>query len=96
MIEEFGEIDEETMTADKAAVDAVVPDLETAWDAQVATISAEVSALPDEQKGKFLAPIARLPVGVDLQPEGLSPWGERYFSTKLREVRVVKLTPLYP
>ena len=89
-------IDDEKMAADKAAVDAVLTTVQGLWNAQVESISVQVNALPDAQKGRFLVPIARMPIGQDQEPEGLSEWGKSYFKTKVAEIRKATLAPLYP
>jgi hypothetical protein len=96
MFDEILNVDEETKAADEAAVELVRSDVEALWAAQVASIQAEVDTLVDSQKGKYLAPIARQLIGLELKPEGLSEYGEEYFWRVLRESRVAALKPLYP
>ena len=90
----FEEVDQATMDAEKAVVDLLESDIQDLWTSQIADIQEALDAAPN--KGKFLAPIARLPIGEELEPEGLSSWGKEYFKSKLRQIRVAKLKPLYP
>jgi len=96
MIPSNEKIDEELMASEQELIDAVKPDVEAAWAAQVAASAATVSAIPDNQKGRYLAPIAKLSIGKNLEPEGLSDWGKAQFQNMVREVRVAALKPLYP
>lgn len=92
----FLETDEQTKAQDMAAVEAVRSEVEAAWDAQLVATTATLDSIPDERKGKFLAPVARLPIGESMKPDGLSAWGEHYFREMLQKIRIAKLKPLYP
>ncbi len=90
------EADKETQATDMALVDAIVPQLESIWKAQMVSITPDIEALPDNQKGRYLAVVNRLPLGKDLRPKRLSPWGKQYFHTVLNDIRQNATKPFYP
>lgn len=90
------ELSEEQRAEEEASVEATFPAIESLWAAEVASISSEISALPDNQKGRALAPISRQSIGRELEPENLSEYGKMLFERGRVRIKKEALKPLYP